>query len=280
MVYLILAIVCSSSMGIVMHYAETAESNKKIMTLVNYICSIALCYVFLEDRQIIPQNKSMGNVLILGIVDGILFLVTLLLYQLNIRKNGTPLTVSFSHLGVLVPTILSIVVFREQPGFYQWFGVAFAIGAILIVNLEKGHSHELGFKIGLVFLFLSGGMADMMSKAFEALGTYEYDGLFLFYTFTMAGALCFIWTVATKSFHLDVKSVAFGVLLGVFNYASTMFLLKALLAMPAFITYPVYSVGVILFINIMNMFLLKEKISRRQVVGMVLISIALVLLQI
>lgn len=280
MIYLILAIVCSSSMGIVMHYAELSGCNRKMMTLVNYICSIVLCFVFLKDKQILPTSQGMTNVLLLGVIDGVLFLSTLLLYQLNIKKNGTPLTVSFSHLGVLVPTILSIIVFREQPKFLQWFGVAFAIAAILVINLEKNTNHTLGFKLGLVLLFLSGGFADMMSKVFESLGTYEYDGLFLFYTFTVAGILCLIWVLATKSVQLEKKSIVYGVFLGIFNYASTMLLLQALLVLPAFITYPVYSVGVILFINVMNIFLLKEMLSKKQIMGMILISIALVFLQV
>jgi len=57
-----------------------------------------------------------------------------------------------------------------------------------------------------------------------------------------------------------------------------MFLLKSVLRLPAFLVYPVYSVGVILFVNVVNFLFLKERLQKKDCVAMACISAALVLM--
>ena len=68
--------------------------------------------------------------------------------------------------------------------------------------------------------------------------------------------------------------------MGSFNYLSTMFLLKAILQLPAYIVYPIYSVGFILVVNIVNFLFLKEELSKKDYVAMGLVCVALVFLNI
>lgn len=74
------------------------------------------------------------------------------------------------------------------------------------------------------------------------------------------------------------REVIYGLVMGSFNYLSTMFLLKSVLRLPAFLVYPVYSVGVILFVNVVNFLFLKERLQKKDCVAMACISAALVLM--
>ena len=74
--------------------------------------------------------------------------------------------------------------------------------------------------------------------------------------------------------------VLFGLLLGVPNYLSARFLLKALSDIPAVITYPTYSVATIVVVSVAGVLLFKEKQSRRQKSAVVMILVSLVLLNI
>ncbi|MFR8672754.1 MAG: hypothetical protein ACLVFI_09160 [Christensenellales bacterium] len=278
MIYLALAILCSSGVSLSIRYAEQHSGRMKSVTVVNYIASVFWCFYFLPDKHLYPAADGQAFVLVLSIINGCLYLGTLLLQQVNIRKNGTTISASFSHMGVLVPTVLSIFLFGEYPGRLQWVGVALALAAILILNIQgRADKEKANSKIWLVFLLISGGCADMMSKIFERYGNHRYESHFLFYTFVVALFLSAVWIVYTKEWP-SYREVLYGLVMGSFNYLSTMFLLKSVLRLPAFLVYPVYSVGVILFVNVVNFLFLKERLQKKDCVAMACISAALVLM--
>ena len=72
--------------------------------------------------------------------------------------------------------------------------------------------------------------------------------------------------------------MGFGILLGVPNYFSASFLLKALNDIPAVIAFPTFSVATVVVISMTGLLVFKEKLSKKQWIGMGLILIALVLL--
>ena len=239
MIYLILAILCSSGVSLSIRYAEQHSGRMKSVTVVNYIASVFWCFYFLPDKHLYPAADGQAFVLVLSIINGCLYLGTLRL---------------------------------------QWVGVALALAAILILNIQgRADKEKANSKIWLVFLLISGGCADMMSKIFERYGNHRYESHFLFYTFVIALILSVVWMVYTKEWP-SYREVIYGLVMGSFNYLSTMFLLKSVLRLPAFLVYPVYSVGVILFVNVVNFLFLKERLQKKDCVAMACISAALVLM--
>ncbi len=275
MIYLLLATICSCGMGVMIRYSEHHCKNMKAVTVFNYVLCIALSFAFLPDYKNLFHVEGGRFAIYLGVVNGLLYFSNLLIYQLNIRKNGTPITVSFSHLGVLLPTILSLIIFGEKPGSLQWVGIVLAVVAIFVINYEpKVVAGNLTFKTGLILMFFIGGCTDMMSKIYENYGSHDLSNQFLLFTFFMAFIASLIWLLCTNR-KFGWKEIAFGFGMGAFNYLSTFFLLQSLIKLPAFLVYPVYSVGVIIVINFVNFFLMKEPISKKQYVGMAIIAVAL-----
>ncbi len=273
MIYLIAAILCSSGVTLTLRFAKNDKESQGMLA-VNYIVAAAFCLFFMKDRTIAPITSDKQLALFLGLINGTLFLVTLVMNKMNIRENGTPLTAAFSHLGVLIPVILSMIVFGEQPTGKQWIGVGLAVGAILIINLSPANGERAKYPLGLILLFALGGCTDMMSKVFEHQNIPECDNLFLFYTFSVAFLLCVVWGIA-KRITIRRRDLFAGLVLGVFNYFSSWLLLKSVMVLPAFLAYPMYSVGVILVINLINRLFLKEKISKWQYIGMGIICVSL-----
>ena len=275
MIYLILATVCSCGMGVMIRYAEHNCENMKAVTVFNYLICVIMSFSFMPNKEVIFSASGAKFALYLGLLNGLLYFGNLLLYQLNIRKNGTPITVSFSHLGVLLPTVLSLVLFKERPSSFQWIGIGLAVIAIVVINYEPKSklTSNLTFKMGLILLFFVGGLTDMMSKVYENYGNHQLGSTFLLFTFMVALGASFVWFMLTNR-KVGLKEIIFGVGMGLFNYLSTFFLLQSLIKLPAFLVYPVYSVGVIIVINFINYFLMKEPISKKQYVGMIIIAIA------
>ncbi|MBQ2669120.1 MAG: EamA family transporter, partial [Clostridia bacterium] len=103
------------------------------------------------------------------------------------------------------------------------------------------------------------------------------DDRFMFFNFFFACLYSLVMLVREKK-KLNRYDVLFGVLLGVPNYFCTRFLLKALTQIPAFIVYPSYSVATVILISLFGRLFFKEKLNRRQLIGVGIILVSLVLL--
>ena len=276
MINLILAIASSMLVSVCMRLSEGKAKNNISMLAMNYAMCTVLSLAFAGSIDLFPKAEGLGFALGLGLVSGAMYLGSFMLLQWNIRVNGVVLPATFMKLGVIVPTLTSIIAFGETPRAAQLAGIVLAIIAILLIQLEKGSSKAKN-ALGLVILLVAGGSTDVLSKIYEQLGSSALSDQYLLYTFFVALALCALLAVIKKQ-KLTISDIAFGLLVGVPNYFSARFLLLSLSSVPAVIAYPTYSVGTIVLITLVGRAAFGEKLSRRQIVAMGVILAALVLL--
>ena len=153
------------------------------------------------------------------------------------------------------------------------------MAAIVLINFKKEAGGKADFKLGLILMLLAGGMADAMAKIFEELGNPALEPQFLIYTFLVALILCALLMVK-KGQRPGKWEILYGLLIGVPNFFSAKFLLGALVHIPAVIVYPVYSVATILTVSMIGVLAFRERLEKRQWLGMGLILVALVLLNV
>lgn len=278
MIYLILAILSSALVSIIMRLSEKHVSGNVGMLAVNYLMCITIAGIGSGFGNLFPQMDGFGFTLGLGLFNGILYLAGFVLLQINVKRNGVVMSSTFMKLGVLVPMVVSIGFFGENPEIFQVIGFILAILAIILINFEKEQT-TMEFKAGLILLLLAGGGGDAMSKVFEVLGNPELSEQFLLYTFGSALVLC-TGLMIYKREKLGIKEILFGLLIGVPNFYSAKFLLKALGSVPAVITYPTYSIATIVVVSLTGVIFFEEKVGKRQKIAMGIIFIALALLNI
>ena len=278
MIYLLLAIMCSALISIVMRLSERYTSGGVGMLGINYLMCIIIAGLTSGVGNLFPQIDGFGFTLGLGTLNGIIYLSGFMLLQMNVKRNGVVMASTFMRLGVLVPMVVSVGIFGEKPELFQIIGFLLAVVAIVLINFEKEQT-TMEFKAGLIILLLVGGSADAMSKVFEALGNPELSAQFLLYTFGAALILC-IGLMIVKKEKPGKMEVLFGLLLGIPNFFSAKFLLKALGSVPAVIIYPTYSIATIVVVSIAGVIFFKEKIGKRQKIAMGIIFVALALLNI
>lgn len=274
MIYLCLAVMSSVLVSAIMRLSESQISNKISMLLVNY----GMCILLAAIHSGLTKVPGMGFAFGLGMINGIFYLGGFVLFQYNVNCNGVVLSSTFMRLGVLVSTALPIVFFGEKPEIVQILGFALAIASILMIQTDKEKS-SANFKLGLLLLLLFNGCGDAMSKVFEELGNTKASEHFLFFTFIFAFIFCFLLVVKNKE-KPGKAELFFGFLIGIPNFYSARFLLRALSYVPAVIAYPTQSVATIVVISLAGVILFKEKISRRQLIALGGIMCALVLLNI
>ena len=275
MVYLLFAILSSALISVFMRSSEQRITHNIGMLAVNYLVCLILSAFYTNTHQFFPQTQGLIVSLILGIVSGILYLAAFVLMQWNVSHNGVVLSATFMKLGVLVPTAMSVLVFREVPTAFQVLGFFGALAAILLIN--TGAACTIQNRGALLLLLLGGGLTDAMSKIYEELGPSSASNQFLFWTFLTALFLC-LCLILIKRQSVRLPDILFGLLIGIPNYYSTRFLLLALNSVPAVVAYPTYSVSTIVCATAAGVLLFREALDRRRICALMLILISLVFL--
>ena len=278
MIYLLLAIASSAMVSIAMRLSEGRVSGEVSMLVVNYLVCMTLAGGYMGFGNLITHEEGLAVAAGLGAVTGVFYLLCFVLLKLSIRRNGVVLSATFMKLGLLVPIVLSVGILGEKPSFLQAAGFLLAVAAIILINFEREQT-AMSFKLGLLLLVLLGGGGDSMSKLFETFGNPALSEHFLFYTFASALLLC-IGLMVLKNERPGFSDLFFGLLVGIPNYFSSRFLLKALGDLAAVIVYPTYSVATISAVTLTGMVFFREKLGKRQKIAIGIILVALILLNV
>lgn len=278
MLYLLLAVLSSSMISVLMRISSAKVTANRSMLAANYLVCSVLGALYAGADFPVPGAPGFGVTLGLGVLNGVLFLVSFVLLQANTRKCGIVLSSIFMKLGLLVPFVLSIVFFHEVPTGVQITCFCLAVTAIILINLKKGASTERP-GLGLLLLLLLGGSADAMAKVFDVLGPAELEDQFLFITFAVAFILCIGLAVHSKE-RPGKRDLLYGALIGIPNFFSSKFLLGALEDLPAVVVYPTFCVCTMLIVTLAGVLVFREKLSRLQWFSLGIILAALVLLNI
>lgn len=278
MLYLLLAIICSALISVLMRLSTDKIKGNVSMLAVNYLMCLVLAAVYTGGSGAAVGTDGLAGAIGMGAVNGVLYLLGFVLLQFNIKKNGVVLSSVFMKLGLLVPMAVSVCFFGELPALWQIVGFCLAVAAIVLINTgpEKTEGRR---KAGLLLLLLVSGGADAMSKVFEELGAAWWSEHFLLVTFATALLLCIGLTVRKRE-RPGKWELMFGLLIGIPNYFSARFLLRALEHVAAVIAYPTYSVATILTVTVAGLCLFKERLGKRQWAAVAVILAALILLNI
>ena len=278
MLFLILAILSSSIIAIFMRISSNRVSANLSMLAVNYLVCVCLGAVYADFDPAASTQASFGITILMGIVSGFLYLGGFVLFQHNTRKNGMVLSSIFMKLGLLVPVVMSVLLFKEAPTVSQIGGFLLAVFAIVLINLKKDCA-EKDFGPGLILMLLMCGGSDAMSKVFERVGPAELSDFYLLCTFAVAFFLC-VGLVLYKKEKPGVQEILFGTLIGIPNFFSAKFLLGALTELPAVVVYPTFSVAALLTVTLSGVAIFRERLSKTQWAALAAIIAALVFLNI
>lgn len=302
MLYLTLAILCSSSIALIFKYSETHDMNRYAVTSTNYfvafivslimiissklyfIKDISLSNFFKEFDKVVFHNNSLFSpessliwATIVGIVAGSFFFLSFIYYQKSVNENGVGISGCFGKLGILIPMLLSIVLWRELPSKLQWFGIFLSLLSILIVNLPEKKSNKMDFHFTLILLFLFGGLAEFSNKIFQKYALINYKSVFLFFVFIMAFLISLYFTLKSKN-KITKFDLTIGFLVGIPNLFSSFFLILSLDYIKTAIAFPIYSAGSILLINLGGFIIFKEKLKSKEFFSIFLTILALILI--
>ncbi|OPL19789.1 MAG: hypothetical protein AVO35_02095 [Candidatus Aegiribacteria sp. MLS_C] len=221
---------------------------------------------------------SAGWAAMVGLPSGLLYFLGFIYLQKAVRESGVGLAGSFSKMGVLVPMLLAILLWREIPGPLQWLGICLALASILLANLDLSRPGGVlrGFQPVLLVLFLTVGLSEFSNKVYQRYGLLEMKDLFLFFVFT--GALLISTSRMVLAGRKPVGShMLTGIIVGIPNYFASFFLILSLSQLKTAVVFPVYSAATITLIALAGFLVFGERLRTRERVAVALTVASLVL---
>lgn len=301
MFYLFLATACSATIALIFKYANNSNANRYLVTSSNYFTAFSISlimivykdlligleknekfveeftYLLTHDSYTLSAYSSIVWAIIVGSLAGIFFFSSFIYYQKSINENGVSISGTFSKLGILIPMIFSIIIWKEYPTKIQWIGIFLSIISILIVNLSSESLNKFDIKPSIILLFLLNGMAEFSNKIYQNYGLNKYKDVFLLFVFLMA-FLISVFFIIKDGIKFNKKDILIGFVVGIPNLFSSYFLIQSLETIKTSVAFPVFSAGSIVIINLAGYFIFKEKISSKNKFAIGIIIIALVLI--
>lgn len=262
-----------------MRFTEVHSGNRYAATVFTYITGAIITFYMADVSLLAPGGGDVLFTLGMAAYNGVCMTMGMILCRVSMGVNGTPISTTFNRLGVLIPTISSILIFGERPQIIQLIGIVLAVIAIIYINSGKdsrSNNHVKSVKL-LVIIFLVGGLIDLNTKIFDTYGNPQLKSCYQFITFVSCIVVSLVIMLA-KERKFTVKDAAVGAITGVPNTFILYFSIKAVESLPAYIVFPAYSAGVILLVNVVNYFIFKEKLSREEKIATVMVAVALILI--
>jgi drug/metabolite transporter (DMT)-like permease len=279
LIWLLPAAICSIGIALILKQSETRGGDRLLLVGANYITASLLAFLLVLPKLAMPNRATV----MLGAVTGVDYVLGFLVLAAGIARGPLAVPVTVMRLSVAVPIMVSIALWAERPGGFQWAGIALGTVAIILFGYslsgDRGRRGDGngGYWMLIVALFLVMGAGDVLLKAFRELSPDSDRMTFTWILFTTAGL--FAWLlIRLRRTPFDRRTFLLGLLLGVPNLFSTVFTLLALRSVPASIAFPFINLTVIAGSALFAFFIWRERLGRLSVAGLLLAAVALVLL--
>jgi drug/metabolite transporter (DMT)-like permease len=264
--FLALALLSSVSIALLLKVFEQKQRNRTVIVASNYIAAGTLGYLLAHE------TRFTSPVLAFGAVVGLGFFIGFILLFLAVRKKGIASTVTIGRLSLAIPVGLSICLWGEKPLLTDIISLLLIFFIILAWEGKIGKISPLLLTIFLVF-----GLLDSAMKFFKLEFPAMDDSSFLIIVFYSAMVWGWSYILASRQ-RPRLRDIAWGLVLGIPNFFSSYFLLKALGLIPAYVVFPFINIGIIILSALAGYVLFKEKFSGKRIFLIILGLIAVFIL--
>ena len=283
MIYLLLSILASTAIFVVFKLFNRFRINTFQAIVANYvtacICGLISYKSPINTSEIFNSKWFLGAILL-----GFLFISVFNLMALTAQRNGLSVASVASKMSVVIPVVFGLYVYNESVSFQKVFGIILALIAVYLTAIKAKSSISLKQGLFLPFiLFLGSGVIDASIKYLET--TYvPKNGIPIFSATifgcaALIGLLILAYKAIKQSFKLEIKNVLGGIVLGVINYYSIVFLLKALQfkGLESSTLFTVNNVAIVMVSTLVGLFLFSESISKKNWIGISLAIVSILL---
>jgi len=279
--YLLLGIVSSSLLFVIFRLFGKYKVNTFQAIVFNYAVATTLTILFIDanhDIDQIPNSPWFKYALVLGII----FISLFYIMARSAQTAGITITTIANKMAFIGPVLFSIYYFKDQLSILQYIGISLAVMAVFLSSYTN---QKISFSIKNLFpliLFLGGGLLDTILGFAQKQYVPEHDTLlFTGSIFATAGTLGMILLPFNlRKYKFEFKNILAGIVLGVPNFFSIYFFLKAI-STNVFLNsqiFPLSNMGIITLNGFLGILLFKEKLSLIHFAGFIIALLSIYLI--
>jgi len=278
MLFLILSIICSVSVGVIFKIARRYSINIPQIVAANYLFALVLCYFFFSpDFAAVGVEAPWEIYIALGFLLPSIFLFL----AASIKHMGIVKTDAAQRLSLFIPILAALLIFGEKFNTLKITAFLIAFPALLLI-LNKPSDNTKNKWIYPAAVLVGFGVIDILFKQIALFINLPYTTS-LFVVFALALVIMTIvvgFEIGFQKAKLNYKNLLFGGLVGVFNFGNILFYLKAHQSFsenPSTV-FAGMNMGVIIIGSLTGIFIFKEKLSKWNYAGLFLALVAIVLI--
>ena len=279
MIYILLSISCSVTVAVLLKLAKRYKINVLQAVLSNYLFAIILgCIFFRPDIKSLTVTPSLPYIAL-----GILLPVLFLILAASVRRIGIVKTDIAQRLSLFIPIIASLYLFGETFNGLKIAGLIVGFSAIFFTltrpSTVKTQNNNYVYPI---LVFIGFGIIDILFKQLAGNKAIPYTTAIIsvFCISFIVALIAITYTVLIKKQKIELINLICGGILGVFNFGNILFYMKAHRAMadnPSTV-FAAMNMGVILAGSVIGIIIFKEKVSKLNILGIILALAAIILI--
>ena len=216
---------------------------------------------------------------------GALFIIVFNLMAITTQRSGLSVVSVATKMSVVIPIIFGLVYYKESFGVLKIIGVLLALMAVYLASIKSREGLAIKAK-DLVFpllVFIGSGIIDTSIKFLENSFVAENDvpifSATIFGSAAMVGLMAVFYLAIKGKIIFQFKNILGGIALGIPNYFSIFFLVKALRSdiLDSSGIFTVNNVAIVMVSTLLGIILFKENLSRKNWLGILLAIVSIIL---
>jgi drug/metabolite transporter (DMT)-like permease len=253
--------------------------------VVNYIVA-CLCGILAYDGVVSAGEILDKDWFLYTTALGILFIIIFNLMAITTQRNGLSVVSVATKMSLVIPIIFGLLYYKESLGIFKFIGIVLALVAVYLASVKSKSGLRIN-RSNLMYpflVFIGSGIIDSSLKYLEDTHVAKDDiaifSSMIFAAAAVAGLLLLLGQMIKGTFRFKIKNVIGGIFLGIPNYFSVYFLVKALRSdiLESSGIFTVNNVAVVMTSTLVGILLFHEKLLPKNWVGigLAIISIFLV----
>ena len=274
-------VLCAICFTQLLRYAQRRDLGVMEVSAVNYVVAAVMSIAVAWGTGVLADPAQQWQAAAMGVGVGAVYFVHMLVLLASYRIVGVGITVAMMSLGILMPVLVSWLVWNEPMPTQRWLAVGLFGPAVFLMR-PTGHARKrltLAAELILVGVFLGPGIAATMHKTVSTVWPGANRMLYQMCLFAAASILS-VGYVRVHRLRYTAPSLGLGAAVGLCNAGSLLFIIAALTVLPATVTFPFTSSMTIVGSAIISRLLWRERFTARQTVGVVLAVAVVVLVNI
>ena len=280
---LVLSIACSTTIFVVFKLYATYHIHTQYAIIGNYLTAFAVGAFLFGSPEGFAAWTAKGWLLPAGAL-GVLFVFIFNLMARTSQTLGVSVASVATKMSLVIPVVLGVLLYGETLEAVKIIGVALALAAVFFASLRQGQ-HLMGLRSLVLpaLVFLGSGIIDASLKYLEATRVPNQEfPLFsasVFLSAALSGLLYLLLSRRKPQPPLRPRDLLGGVALGVPNFFSVYFLLRALQypGLNSASLFTLNNVCIVAVTTLLGVLLFRERLSARNCLGVGLAVVSIIL---